>query len=458
MRKTFVILILLFTSMFFSELVIITEPSAMVYWNDKLIDVVPLNGILKISNLTYPGKLKIVKPGYSIYETLVSTESTLNVSLSLPSYVEITTDPENVKIYINGKFYGLSPSVFEVPAGFLEIHLEKEGFISKTLNLHVGASKIEKINVKLKRFVKLRINASEKLNVIFNGKYLTIPTELEVLPGKYVLELLDPEFVKLKQEIDVPNAEEYEFNVDETKFSKLYVYGFPENAEIIFNSISKVSPANFKAMPGDYEITIRSEGYKELKKKINLKSGNNTYVYNLKRNVISKINENLLVFLDGIKASNLFVAKRLYFTKIVGKNREWYGFTDGSIEKMPESYSIILGREGAVEYKGIRYNSPAIINARFGEILTFISDDDSTNFTVVNNLIIDDEEHCVVNVYSKDKLDVYVDDKFIGRTPIYFLVLPKGMHKFRFQKEGIIVSENKVIIQNGILNEVFGGD
>ncbi|ABR31377.1 hypothetical protein SU69_07780 [Thermosipho melanesiensis] len=456
--KKIILLFLVISYTLFAELVIITEPSAMVYWNGNLIDVVPLNGILKISNITYPGKLKIVKPGYSVYETVVSSDATLNIKLTLPSYVEITTEPEGVKVYINDKFYGLTPAVFEVPSGNLRIFLEKDGYIFKTMDLFVSPSKINKVKVKLKKYVDLKINVKEKVRAIFNGKLVTLPIELKVLPGKYNLELLDSDYVNLNQEVVVPSVENYEYNVDETKFARLYVYGYPENAEVSLENVSKISPASFRVIPGKYSLTIRKDGYRELKSMIVLKSGSNNYVYNLKTKVISKTNEDLLFFLDGMKVSESFVAKRLYFTKIVGQGREWYGFTDGSIEKMPESYSIILGREGSLIYKGIKYDSPVVINAKFSEIITYISETSSNNFTVVGNLIIDDENHCVVNVYSEDSMEVFINDKFFGKTPLYFLILPRGIYRFRFVKDGIIVSEKSIEIKQGILNEVFGGD
>ncbi|WP_038042521.1 PEGA domain-containing protein [Thermosipho africanus] len=143
--KKFAVFVMFFVSMFlFANLTIITEPSAMVYWNGALIDVVPLDGVLELENLDYPGTLKIVKPGYAPYETLVSTDTILKVKLSLPSYIEVTSDPENVDVIVNGNFLGTSPDVFEVSSGELLLTFEKEGYISKKFKITLLPSQIKK--------------------------------------------------------------------------------------------------------------------------------------------------------------------------------------------------------------------------------------------------------------------------------------------------------------------------
>lgn len=452
------LLLLIFIVFSFPQLVVVTEPNSMVYWNNVLLDTVPSSGVLKLSNLQYPGILKVIKPGFAPFETEVSTDMILKIKLSLPSYLEITSYPENVNIFFNGKFIGVTPGVFEFPSGNIELYFEKEGYIPKKLNISLEPSQIEKINISLNKYVKLKLISNKKIEAILDNDYVNLPTEVNVLPGKHVLKLIGKDFVTNIQEINVPVTEEFEYVVDDKIYVRLYVYGYPENAMISLNGISKLSPAAFKIIPGTYNIRIESEGFEVLEQQIEVSSENPVFRYSLKKRVISNINKNLTVFLDGYEAEGIFVPKKLYFTKIISKNGEWYGFTDGSVENIPKSLSVFLGSEGYLEYKGIRYNSPTLLNVFEKETVKYVTDEKVVNFIVNQNLVLDDSDHCLVNIYSKEVYDVKVDGKMIGRTPIYLLILPSGTHNFKFLRNGVIVHEKNVEIKQGILNEIFGGD
>lgn len=457
--KKFAVFVMFFVSMFlFANLTIITEPSAMVYWNGALIDVVPLDGVLELENLDYPGTLKIVKPGYAPYETLVSTDTILKVKLSLPSYIEVTSDPENVDVIVNGNFLGTSPDVFEVSSGELLLTFEKEGYISKKFKITLFPSQIKKIHVTLTKNVKLKLISNDVIEATIDGKYIKLPTTVEVLPGKHVLKLYGKDYIKTVQEIEVPAVEEYEYNVDETVYVNLYVYGYPENANVILNNISKTSPAIFKVIPGIYDIKIESDGFKTLKEKINVTTSSNTFMYNLSKNLISSVNNSLTVFFDGYISEDNLVPKRLYFTKVVGDNKEWFGFTDGSIEEIPKSFSVIFTKDGYIEYKGVRYNSPVILNVNYDDTVKVVSNGKEESVIVKENKILDDPKSCAVNIYSKQVFDVKINGKFIGRTPIYLLSLPEGGYRMEFLKNGITIYEKNVEIKQGILNEIYGGD
>lgn len=175
----------------YAELTVNTSTDAIIY----------VDGNIKGST-TWKGrvnegvrKVKVVKEGFVTREHLVTIVRGRDVTIDLmltakKGTLDITTDPPQAMISLNGKMYGLSPRVItDLPFGNYNLTLEKAEHTSVVMRISITDTKPIELNIPLLsgKEVKLLSNPTGA-NVIINQKNEGVtPLNLWLKFGSYVV-------------------------------------------------------------------------------------------------------------------------------------------------------------------------------------------------------------------------------------------------------------------------------
>ncbi|NQS97206.1 MAG: PEGA domain-containing protein [candidate division Zixibacteria bacterium] len=136
-------------------------------------------------------------------------------------FIEITSNEEGVKIYLDGRFFGTTPIIKDISAGEHTIEARKENFITQTKIINIPAGEVRTVHFTLSR----------------GGSFIPVETEEEgIILGKGVLTIF----------------------TSETGW-KIFIDG---------TEVEKEAPVTLKDMPaGLHTITMKKEGmvYRENK-------------------------------------------------------------------------------------------------------------------------------------------------------------------------------------------------
>ncbi|HOL03233.1 MAG TPA: PEGA domain-containing protein, partial [Fervidobacterium sp.] len=295
-----------------------------------------------------------------------------------------------------------------------------------------------------------------------NFDKIVLPATLEVQPGRYRL-ILPTDFVNYIQEIEVPAVDNYKFSVDSRQYKSLTILGKPENATVKVGSDFYKAPGEIRLVNGKYDIQVSSPGYKNFNTTILLESDQVLY-YTLEP--IEQID----VLLDGTNTTVEFdgfsqelLVKRLMFTTIKQMTKDseiseesvvWFGFSDGTLKDIPKSIPVALSQGIQVAINGIVHSGPTVIQVPSKQVIRVLRGANSEELIAEKPLVLDSAESCLVNIFSRSVLDVFVNGTYIGRTPIYLANLPKGTYTFVFKKGESELYKEDVYIENGKINEI----
>jgi len=82
---------------------------------------------------------------------LVMNQTTIDiVTTSKTGYVEITSDPSNAELYIDGKYMGTTPKTIELNEGSHEVKISKDGYYDYTETVYVSAGETISLYAKLR--------------------------------------------------------------------------------------------------------------------------------------------------------------------------------------------------------------------------------------------------------------------------------------------------------------------
>jgi len=458
-RNAFTFVFLLLFISFSYALTVVGENGSIVYYNEKLI------GAIKDHQLSFevqlPGVLKLVKPGYVPFEKLITEDGTVIANLALPAYLNISVEPADSMVYIDDKPVARNGTKISLEPGEHLIRITSPGFTEKIMSIYLNPYEEKELNVTLKTTVTLNLDSVKKIeNVFFNFEKITIPTVLEVPPGKYRV-VLPQDFVNLIQDFEVPSTDTYTFLVDSRQYKKITVLGKPENAIVKIGNDFYKSPVETKLVEGKYEVQISLDGYNDFSTQISL-SNDLVLHYTLEpKEQISLLFDvpDVSVEFDGFNQEPL--VKRLWFTTIkqlssCGDSESiiWFGFSDGTLKRLPKSIPIALGKGVQAVVNNTIHTGPGIIQVNPKQLVKVLRGLDVSELIAESPIVLDSTESCLVNIYSRSVLDVFVNDAYIGRTPIYLMDLPAGEYTFTFKKDGNEVHKQTVLIESGKLNEV----
>ena len=251
---------------------ITSEPdNAEVFINDQKVGVTPFTDEL------IPGKYNLLLKKKLFHPSLSSFSLEEGISKDIPSiklkpkfaFLEITTAPQNVKIYLNDNFMKSSPlESRKIGSGTYVIRLEKELYhtLIDTVELKDGDDEKLKLNLK-PAFGELTINFQpENANLFINNEnFGNQPYRNSKQPsGKY--------FIKIEKEMY--HTEEIEIQLEDSKkehlnftlkpaFGELTIDFQPENANLFINNenFGNQSYHNSKQPSGTYYIKVEKEMY-----------------------------------------------------------------------------------------------------------------------------------------------------------------------------------------------------
>lgn len=479
----FIVFIVFITNFYLNSVVfgltVISNNGAIVYYNDRLIGIIKNESIS--FEATFPGYLRVVKPGYIAFEKMITQDGTVVANLSLPAYLIIYTSPEDAEVYINNekiiKKSGQSELV--LGAGEYNVKVKAPGYVEKELNVKIKEGEEKILEVALKKTVTLSINLSSKIqntslrmssnilkniNALFNDRSITLPTVLEVPPGFYRI-ILPEGFYKKIQEFYIPAVEKFEINVDATRMYNLSILGEPETAYAIINEEIYKMPFN-KYMPEDtYRIRIYSLGYKEIYREVLL---TNDLVLNYSLEPVELYDfvfkdAKYTVELNGFSRTKLPRSVGLVTIKDEFGRIVWLGFSDGKLDKFPSTIPVIISSSYQIAVGNQSFIGPAIVQLKKGSQITLYSKTEGTRTINIEPsiaekpipIIFDDDKTCLTNIFSKTSLDVFLDNKYIGKTPIYLHEIATGFHDVTFKRDNQVIYTMKFNAKRGIINEII---
>lgn len=452
--KPIVLILITCLSIISLALTVISEKGAIVYYNDSLIGTIKDNSLS--FNATFPGFLKVVKPGYLPFEKEITEDGTVTAQLIFPSYLKINVFPENAEVYIND-IKCTTDKVYMMKPGKYTIKVSASGFTTKTIELIINEKEEKTLDISLKRTVTLNIQSSKNISgVLFDGKFINVPTLLEVSPGKHWF-ILPNNFAEKIQEFNVPAVDNFSITINSQQVYNLQISGEPENAYVKLNDEIYKLPFAGDLVEGTYNVTIYAEGYKEEFRQLNLK--NDTVVnYALEPVELYKFNfseESYKVEFDGFQVDRL--VRRTYFTTIkdTDGNIIWCGFSDGNLQNMPTTISILVNSDYQVTIGNQTYSGPAVLQVQRGQKINLYNRLTGTEtITLEKFTVFDTTEKCLVNIYSKTNADVFIDGRYIGKTPIYLFTTNSGRHELVLRKNGQEIFRTGISIYRGKLNEI----
>ena len=245
--------------------------------------------------LLSPGLHKIVLSAdkyYPITKEIIikkGQEEILDEQLSLIfGSVSVMVDPPETEIYINGKYYGMSPKMIDSLAiGEYNLSLKKDGYAIATQPILIEERNTTRITAILQRGKLIKINSSPVgAEIHYNNKPAGVtPAELIVKDGTNNIVLKKKYYLEKAVTIYVEkDYQTFNFNLDaDNKFESLgiSIETSPNKVDIKFNkaeypeqlpsfsaddqrTYSGKSPLNIHIPVGKYHIKIEKKQFKSL--------------------------------------------------------------------------------------------------------------------------------------------------------------------------------------------------
>lgn len=196
--------------------------------------------------------------------------------------IEISTEPTDVEITIDGRRWGMTPLRILGRLGFGEhrIVLEHDDYDPVEETFIVGPNsktKIHKVLVRSKGTLEITSNP-QNASVIVNGRFLgSTPIEKIDVPSgeKILIEFSHPEAERHTQEVTVSRNEDRIVNaILPLKPAVVVLASDPKGASVEIEGKSYTTPTGrMKVTPGIHKIVLSKEGYHELEATIEVRGG-----------------------------------------------------------------------------------------------------------------------------------------------------------------------------------------
>lgn len=244
-----------------------------------------------------PGKHKILVSREKYYPqqpeitVIKGQEEVLNIQLiPILGSLTVMVDPPETAIYLNSKYYGLSPkSIDSLIIGEYDLELKKEGFAIFRKHVVIEENKTFQINNTLQQGKLIKVKSTpEEAEVYYNGSVVgTTPAEFIVKDGSNKLILKKKYFSDKEVNIIAErNDQDFVFNleVDRTKVDvnietkptraviELNEKAFtPEVSSFMTSDLKNyfgTSPYIFHIPIGKYSLKLEKKGFKSVDKEV----------------------------------------------------------------------------------------------------------------------------------------------------------------------------------------------
>lgn len=433
-------------------LTVVADDGAIVYFNGELI------GAVRGGQLTFqaklPGVLRVVKSGYAPYETYITEDGRYVIELKLYAYIVVRVSPSNAEVFVNDE--RTIPGVRkEVPSGPVKVTVRAKGYTEWSKTIEAKPLEVLTLDVKLKTTTTLKLRANIDVDeVYFESERVKLPATLEVMPGKYVLTLSE-NYEPSRFIVEVPPLDEFTYELNVKRKYLLTIRGNPEGAFVRVAGGVYRAPTQLLLTEGTYEILIELQGYKPLKVSREL-FRNDILEYFLEPEMTHPVEfmQDYTVEIDGFVRDKM--PSGVWFTKLLFSGKTiWFGFSSGQFKAYPMTLPVAIGK--GVELRlpdGRTFSGPSLVQVVRGSKVSLAVGGRASEVVVNEPIVRTTSDKCLVNVFSRSVLDLYVNGVYQGRTPLYLLTLPAGTHNFTFKRGQNLVEEREVTIVPNELNEV----
>lgn len=299
------------------------KPDAEVYLDDKFVGKTNPEKPLIIDDLL-EGKynLKLIRGGYYNWENeivvLAKMDRSVKVQLiAKPGSMNIYSEPEGAKIFLDNTFVGITPkSLEEVAEGEHEIRLLKLNYEPWTQKVIVRSFQPTDVKTKLEISPGiLTVNSNpEGADIHFKGKFVakTPHTLSNITPGEVVLRIEKTGYVDQTTSTYVESNEHKIVDITlKEKTGRLTVTSYPEDADIYLikggqkaELIGKTPLLNYSTRIGKYQILVEKEDFFNEERTVEVMTDKTTeteFSLNEKPGsiIVSTAPENARVFLNG---------------------------------------------------------------------------------------------------------------------------------------------------------------
>jgi len=198
--------------------------------------------------------------------------------------LRLATEPAGVMAYLNGNFLGNPPLTQELQIGEYRLSFQKEGYLTIEKNVLIIENQTTTINEFLPhtRSVKI-VSFPEGADIYLNGNYAgKTPQKVTVSFGKNKLILKKEHFADKDVSI-IAGAEtdHFEFNLEPAKYNVLINASVPGANVFVENTAVGTTPVNVGLGYGQYQVTLKKDGYFKKRKFIDVDRDYQSFNYKL---------------------------------------------------------------------------------------------------------------------------------------------------------------------------------
>ncbi len=458
---------------------ITTVPAqSMVYVNGTLIGQTDNNGVLSF-DLNGPARITVDDIGY--FPTTVSfvpsaSATSITVMLKQMSYLSITSSPTNAMVSIDGGSETQSPATVTVAAGPHAVKVTKNGYLPKSFTVTTKPFGMISRSVILEKAGRITFQGSPVHSMVWmDGFYIgTTPFSTIISPGEHRLKYLAKGYQPKTSSLKVDEgATPLTIFFELTQLATVTIKSSPTGASVAMAGIEFTAPATLVLPVGTYTYSA-SRIYSYPSTGTLKITGSGSYAVDLPpilSTVLFTSNpQGAAVELDGNLAGQTPFSKQLpygrYFVKMINPgNKVWFGnvTVDQQVKTIYgdtlNSGMVVIDaqpRQNTVVHLGQIWTTlPATLSAAVGIYpIEFLNPNypSQTKYIqirggIVSDVFADLQPMSTLFLNSSPLgATVTIDNRVIGRTPLFDLKLKAGEHQIVLKwSDGTL--EKRVILQ-----------
>ena len=196
-----------------------------------------------------------------------------------PGTLAVGTEPRSANVYVDGRFYGMTPVEIELEPGPHDLRILLEGFMVVERRVDIsGGERIEVSATLEPAAILLAKSVPGGADILVDGEKVgTTPAEVPVLPGVRVVSVVKEGHESWANKMWFDAGEKRWVNAElPYKFGRLEVHSIPKGAEVFLNNEHRgtADPLLFEQLtPGVYDLRLALPTYDDRVKEILIERG-----------------------------------------------------------------------------------------------------------------------------------------------------------------------------------------
>lgn len=440
--------ILLLASTCFAVNVVTNPPNVEVRYQQTVLAITDRSGFATFDIIT-PATVVFSKPGYLSRELFIDDASkTYHVTLTPASTLRIGSQPSEAEVFINNTYSGKTPLEVILPPGEHSVAIQKQGYCEIVDKVKIQGFEKKDINYKLDQIPTVTIYSKPISTVLIDGKEAgKTPLSVNLAPGKHTLTLKTDDFFTLTEQISVNNLQKQTFEFTLIPCATVKVHVVPDHAVVEFEDRKKIQPALFTEIPlKEIALRVSAEGYETKQITFTPQQGMNeltVYLTPVTKVLNIQTVDDAMVYVDGKAvsrgSSKIKVSGDLHWVEAKLGERSWAGLVDleqtDSVKINFDYATLIMPRFKDAKYviEGVTFYPLAVTYLPVGFHTIEIESDTKTKrilqFNAGSlNLIKPSEDLGYLCIFSDAVTKCYVNQKFVGLTPVLFYSVKPGIY------------------------------